>query len=76
MLKRTKREIQADEMAQAQSNDPIPLTFDLHGHNEPLYTTDYCKELERIYWRNLTFTQPMYGADMSGSKFDIHIFSL
>ncbi|ORZ24061.1 JmjC domain, hydroxylase-domain-containing protein [Absidia repens] len=69
ILKRTKREIQADEIAQAQSNDPVPLMFDLHGHNEHLYTSDYCKELERIYWRNLTFTQPMYGADMSGTLF-------
>ncbi|CAO3594056.1 unnamed protein product [Absidia cylindrospora] len=69
ILKRTKREIEADQIAQAQSNDPVPLTFDLHGHNEHLYTSDYCKELERLYWRNLTFTQPMYGADMSGTLF-------
>ncbi|KAI8068443.1 JmjC domain, hydroxylase-domain-containing protein [Gongronella butleri] len=48
----------------------IPLEFDLHDHNEAQFTDDYCKELERIYWRNLTFTQPMYGADMAGSLFD------
>ncbi|ORZ14224.1 JmjC domain, hydroxylase-domain-containing protein [Absidia repens] len=70
LTKRTKREIQADEIALAQSDDPMPLTFDLHGHNEDTYTVDYCKDLERIYWRNLTFTQPMYGADMSGTLFD------
>ncbi|KAF9913271.1 hypothetical protein EC991_000033 [Linnemannia zychae] len=34
------------------------------------FTVDYCKEVERNYWRNLTFVQPMYGADMSGSLFD------
>ncbi|KAF9583734.1 hypothetical protein BGW38_008711 [Lunasporangiospora selenospora] len=34
----------------------------VHGED---YTVDYCKELERNYWRNLTFVQPMYGADMS-----------
>ncbi|KAI8331725.1 JmjC domain, hydroxylase-domain-containing protein [Chlamydoabsidia padenii] len=68
--KRTKREIQADEVALAESDDPIPIQFDLHGHDQDIYTTDYCKELERVYWRNLTFTQPMYGADMSGTLFD------
>lgn len=69
LTKRTKREIQADEIALAESGDPLPLQFDLHDHNEDTYTSDYCKELERVYWRNLTFAQPMYGADMSGSKF-------
>ncbi|KAF9897135.1 hypothetical protein BX616_006132, partial [Lobosporangium transversale] len=39
----------------------------VHGED---YTVEYCKELERNYWRNLTFVQPMYGADMSGSLFD------
>ncbi|KAI8093534.1 JmjC domain, hydroxylase-domain-containing protein [Halteromyces radiatus] len=70
LSKRTKREIQADEIALAQSDEPMPVTFDVHGHNEDIYTDDYCKELERVYWRNLTFTQPMYGADMTGTLFD------
>jgi hypothetical protein len=69
LTKRSKREIEADEIALARSGDPLPLLFDLHGHNEDTYTNDYCKELERVYWRNLPFAQPMYGADMSGSKF-------
>ncbi|SAM03731.1 hypothetical protein [Absidia glauca] len=68
--KRTKRQVEADEIALAQSDDPVPLKFDLHDHNEDLYTSDYCKDLERIYWRNLTFSQPMYGADMAGTLFD------
>jgi hypothetical protein len=29
---------------------------------------DEYKEIERHYWRNITFNQPMYGADMLGSK--------
>ncbi|KAI7850121.1 JmjC domain, hydroxylase-domain-containing protein [Circinella umbellata] len=41
-----------------------------NNNNEEKYTVDYCKELERNYWRNLTFTQPMYGADMAGTLFD------
>ncbi|KAI9304881.1 JmjC domain, hydroxylase-domain-containing protein [Cunninghamella echinulata] len=73
--KKTKREIQADEIALAQTHEPIPIDFDIHGHNEELYTDDYCKELERIYWRNLTFTQPMYGADMIGTLFDSSVKS-
>lgn len=35
-----------------------------HGED---FTVDYCKDVERNYWRNLTFVQPMYGADMSGN---------
>ncbi|SAM03995.1 hypothetical protein [Absidia glauca] len=70
LTKRSKREIEADEIALARSGDPLPLLFDLHGHNEDTYTNDYCKELERVYWRNLPFAQPMYGADMSGTLFD------
>ncbi|KAG5459281.1 MAG: hypothetical protein BJ554DRAFT_332 [Olpidium bornovanus] len=30
------------------------------------YTVEKCKQLERDYWRNLTFGPPMYGADLSG----------
>ncbi|KAI8339207.1 JmjC domain, hydroxylase-domain-containing protein [Chlamydoabsidia padenii] len=73
--KRTKRELQADEIALAQSDDPVPVKFDLHEHNKDQYTSDYCRELERIYWRNLTFSQPIYGADMSGTLFDASVKS-
>ncbi|KAL1921711.1 uncharacterized protein VTP21DRAFT_10353 [Calcarisporiella thermophila] len=33
------------------------------------YDVEYCKSLERYYWRNLTFNAPLYGADMSGTLF-------
>ncbi|KAK3812495.1 MAG: JmjC domain, hydroxylase-domain-containing protein [Linnemannia elongata] len=46
-----------------------PMTDYKVEHGED-FTVDYCKEVERNYWRNLTFVQPMYGADMSGSLFD------
>lgn len=42
-----------------------PMTDYKVEHGED-FTVDYCKEVERNYWRNLTFVQPMYGADMSG----------
>ncbi|KAG0224581.1 hypothetical protein BGW41_005047 [Actinomortierella wolfii] len=47
----------------------VPVTDYKVVHGED-YTVEFCKELERHYWRNLTFVQPMYGADMSGSLFD------
>ncbi|RKP09180.1 JmjC domain, hydroxylase-domain-containing protein, partial [Thamnocephalis sphaerospora] len=28
-----------------------------------------CQELERVYWRNLTYNPPLYGADIPGSLF-------
>lgn len=31
-------------------------------------TIDQYKDIERHYWRNVTFHQPMYGADLLGSK--------
>lgn len=34
------------------------------------FTTQRCFELERIYWKTLTYNSPMYGADMPGSLFD------
>ncbi|KAI7888964.1 JmjC domain, hydroxylase-domain-containing protein [Mucor mucedo] len=38
-------------------------------------TTDQYKEIERHYWRNITFNQPMYGADLLGSLFDDSVTS-
>ncbi len=34
------------------------------------YTPERCEELERLYWRTLTYASPLYGADMMGSLFD------
>ncbi|KAF7731668.1 hypothetical protein EC973_008838 [Apophysomyces ossiformis] len=67
---KTKREIQAEEIALAASDAAIPLTFNPYCTTNDRYTVDYCKQLERIYWRNLTFNPPMYGADMAGTLFD------
>ena len=44
--------------------------FDYRVSNSSEYTVERCKELERIYWKTLTFNNPMYGADMPGSLFD------
>lgn len=34
------------------------------------FTPERCEELERIYWKTLTYAPPLYGADMPGSLFD------
>ncbi|KAF9962261.1 hypothetical protein BGZ72_008396 [Mortierella alpina] len=60
---------QKEAKAVEQEKIEPPMTDYKIEHGED-YTVDYCKEVERNYWRNLTFVQPMYGADMSGSLFD------
>jgi hypothetical protein len=44
--------------------------FDYRINNASEYTVERCKELERIYWKTVTFNSPMYGADLPGSLFD------
>ncbi|KAI6780855.1 DNA damage-responsive transcriptional repressor-like protein [Emericellopsis cladophorae] len=34
------------------------------------YTPERCEELERAYWKTLTYAPPLYGADMMGTLFD------
>lgn len=34
------------------------------------YTPERCEELERAYWKTLTYAPPLYGADMPGTLFD------
>jgi len=43
--------------------------FNYRISNQSEYTPERCKELERIYWRTITFNNPMYGADLPGSLF-------
>ncbi|KAJ3316739.1 hypothetical protein HDU76_001578, partial [Blyttiomyces sp. JEL0837] len=57
--KKRKRGIYPDE----------PILFDLASTANG-YTLSYCRELERFYWRNITYLSPMYGADMLGTLFD------
>lgn len=40
----------------------------LHRYCTPRYLN--YEDLERKYWRNLTFVSPIYGADVSGSLYD------
>lgn len=34
------------------------------------FTPERCEELERIYWKTLTYAPPLYGADLMGTLFD------
>lgn len=34
------------------------------------FTPERCEELERAYWKTLTYAPPLYGADMMGTLFD------
>lgn len=72
---KSKKEINAEEIALAKSDsldiidfDPTSLKLD--------FNKETCHAIERNYWRNLTFTQPMYGADMEGCNYRIHVVHL
>jgi hypothetical protein len=58
---------QKDVKIVEEEKQELPVTDYKVEHGED-YTVEYCKELERNYWRNLTFVPPMYGADMSGKS--------
>ncbi|KAI9831080.1 MAG: hypothetical protein M1826_003978 [Phylliscum demangeonii] len=44
--------------------------FDYRITNHDDYTPERCEELERHYWKSITYNSPLYGADMPGSLFD------
>lgn len=48
-----------------QQAHPVDYRFD-----DKEFTPERCQELEKTYWRSLTYSSAMYGADMPGSLFD------
>ncbi|KAL7268580.1 hypothetical protein RUND412_008794 [Rhizina undulata] len=44
--------------------------FDYRVDDADEYTPERCDELEKAYWRTLTYNNPLYGADMPGSLFE------
>ncbi|CAZ80461.1 unnamed protein product [Tuber melanosporum] len=63
------------EAEQAIADDEAFDGFDFRIHNADDYTPERCDELEKAYWRTLTYSNPLYGADMPGSLFDDSITS-
>ncbi|KAF8426681.1 JmjC domain, hydroxylase-domain-containing protein, partial [Tirmania nivea] len=51
-------------------HDSIWDGFDYRIQDAEEYTPERCEELEKAYWRSLTYNSPLYGADMPGSLFD------
>lgn len=39
------------------------------------FTTERCEQLEKMYWKSLTYAEPMYGADSMGSLFSDRVKS-
>ncbi|KAK9390149.1 hypothetical protein V1515DRAFT_584242 [Lipomyces mesembrius] len=60
-FKRRNGDLSAHELAEFENFD--------YRFNASEYTPMRCEELERIYWKTITYNNPMYGADMLGSLF-------
>lgn len=43
--------------------------------NSDEFTAERCSELEKVYWKSLTYAEPLYGADVLGSLFNTNIKS-
>ncbi|KAK6341010.1 hypothetical protein TWF696_009322 [Orbilia brochopaga] len=65
-VRKTKEEL-AEAAAEAEE---IWNGFNYRIQNADEFTPERCEELERHYWRTLTYNNPLYGADMPGSLFD------
>jgi hypothetical protein len=52
-------------LARKRNRESAPIV-----ENNETFTAEYCRDLERLYWRSLTFSSPCYGADVEGSLFE------
>lgn len=53
----------------AESNKECGDCENMYNIDTSQFTPERCGELERVYWRSITYAAPMYGADMVGSLF-------
>ncbi|KAK9465485.1 JmjC domain, hydroxylase-domain-containing protein [Lipomyces arxii] len=51
------------------SQDLVELENFNYRFDSSEFTAERCEELERVYWRTVSYNNPMYGADMLGSIF-------
>jgi len=64
------RRLRNDGMADDEVDEEAFRDFDYRAHDGDQWTAERCDELEDKYWKSLSFSNPMYGADMPGSLFD------
>ncbi|KAK9372763.1 JmjC domain, hydroxylase-domain-containing protein [Lipomyces chichibuensis] len=60
-FKRRNGELSPQELAEFENFD--------YRFNASEFSPERCEELERIYWKTITYNNPMYGADLLGSLF-------
>ena len=53
----------------AESNEDSEHCESIYNIDTSQFTPERCAELERVYWRSITYAAPMFGADMVGSLF-------
>ncbi|KAG2211062.1 hypothetical protein INT46_008188 [Mucor plumbeus] len=63
------------DICQKDQHRPLIKSNNNQNQETSNLTTDQYKEIERNYWRNITFNQPMYGADLLGTLFNSSITS-
>lgn len=56
-------------------DDAIWEDFDYRLSGNEDFSPERCQELEKHYWKSLTYNNPLYGADMPGSLFDDSVTS-
>ncbi|KAJ1558059.1 hypothetical protein HK096_003764, partial [Nowakowskiella sp. JEL0078] len=62
-------EMKEDGTLKDLSLDLEEIKFDLRKTSD-CYSDEFCGALERVYWRNLTYGAPYYGADLPGALFN------
>lgn len=53
----------------AKSDIDLLQTKNSYNIDTSQFTVDRCEQLEKTYWKSLTYAEPMYGADLIGSLF-------
>ncbi|KAI5782942.1 JmjC domain, hydroxylase-domain-containing protein, partial [Pyronema domesticum] len=65
-----RRTVRERREAQELADEAAYEGFDYRMLDADQFTPERCQELEKHYWKTLTYNSPLYGADMPGSLFD------